>query len=430
MPNIGTQSAQGLLLIVFPVFFAYQTLAAFGVIPLILGGGLSLFAGLALVALGPFVLFRLKEFWPAVAVLAALSAIVLAYAAYYRLFGSDYQRHMGLALSSVKLVSAWGGFFCIGLLIKPSELFRRVLFWAVILMAVVTPFLVKTPALSLIDTVRSGWGVASYQFFSDAFAFTAMLAVVYAWGRKSEPWLVAVSLATIFLLLSRSGQAGLLAAFAGWGVLKLLHGQYRPLLVAVAGTAAILGASLLLQPVVPDLVAAKNLESGVPSVDTSASDIIDRQMEIVNLGESKSWSERGKFLTGGVDDIMRSPVVGDYAGQVRDFGFFGAYIHNALSAWRQYGFVAFLLYVGLSVSAFAGAGWHVVWRRETDPGWLAAAMISGFSLLLILGAKSVYWPMPALGWGMTTAMLALAPYRQAAGVTISPVSIEESRMSD
>lgn len=392
--------APAMFVLVFPVFFGYQSLAAFGIIPPAIGGGLTLFCLAAAVLLAPFLMLRVRALWSSVAWLAALSLIVLVYAGYHRLFGLDYQQSMEVTLSSLKLVAAWAGLFAIGVLLKPSDGFRRVLFWCVIAMAIATPFLIKTPALSLIDTVRSGWGVASYQFFAGAFAFTAMLAIAYSWGRKSEPWLVALALVTIFFLLSRSEQAGMLAVAIGWAILKIVHREFRPILIASVGTAVLLGASVLLAPHVPSLMGSYRPVEIQQGKSVGSADVLARQAELLNLGGSDSWGERAKFMSGGIDDILRSPIVGDYAGQVRDFGFFGAYIHNGLSAWRQYGIVAFLLYMGMAITAFAVSAWAVLARKDTTPEWLSTAMIAGFSLLLVVFAKSIYWPMPALAWGI------------------------------
>ena len=41
---------------------------------------------------------------------------------------------------------------------------------------------------------------------------------------------------------------------------------------------------------------------------------------------------------------MDNWVVGEYAGQVREFGSLGAYMHNVLSYWQQFGFVPFILF--------------------------------------------------------------------------------------
>lgn len=406
MQNIGTRGAQAFFLIVFPVFFAYQAAAAFAIIPPFLGGGLTGAAALALICLAPFVALPALRTWAWHLPVVALVAIVLAYAAYHHLYGLRYQRKFEVTLDSLKLVAAWGGLYCIGLLFRPCERFRSVIVWALVIMAVIAPFLVQTPAMSLVDTVRAGWNVASYQFFAGAFVFTAIVALALSWGRKAEPYIVALGLAGTFILISRSEQVGFLALALGWGILKAWHGQFRPVGIAALATAAFIAVGLVVAsvpaPFIPDPLTGEQIEKRI-----GAGGIAARQAELADLGGSESWGERSKFLATGIDDIQRSPIWGDYAGQIRDHGFSGAYIHNALSAWRQYGFFAFVLYVGLCVVPPVWAGIRLLRTRDTAPEWLLAAMVGGYCAVLAIGAKAIFWPMPSLAWGLfIAAMLA------------------------
>lgn len=405
MQNIGMRGAQAFFLIVFPVFFAYQASAAFAIIPPFLGGGLTGSTALALVCLAPFVALPALRRWVWHLPVGALVAIVLAYAAYHHLYGLGYQRKFEVTLDSIKLVAAWGGLYCIGLLFRPCERFRSIIVWLLVAMAVVVPFLIQTPAMSLTDTVRAGWNVASYQFFANAFVFPAMFALALSWGRKSEPYIVALGLAGVFLLLSRSEQAGFLAVAIGWITLKAWHGQFRPIGVMALATAAFVAAGLLLSsieaPFTPDPLTAGQRASRI-----GAGGIAARQAELADLGDSKSWGERSEFLATGIDDIQRSPIWGDYAGQIRDHGSAGTYIHNALSAWRQYGLIAFVLYGGLCFLPPIYAAWRMLWGKDTSPEWLLAAMVGGYCAVLAVFAKAIFWPMPALAWGLFIAAMA------------------------
>lgn len=404
MQNIGTRGAQAFFLIVFPVFFAYQAAAAFAIIPPFLGGGLTGSAALALICLAPFVALPALRTWAWHLPVVALVAIVLAYAAYHHLYGLRYQRKFEVTLDSLKLVAAWGGLYCIGLLLRPCERFRSIIVWALVIMAVVAPFLVQTPAMSLVETVRAGWNVASYQFFAGAFVFTAIVALSLSWERKVEPYIVALGLAGTFILISRSEQAGFLALALGWGVLKTWHGQFRPVGIAALATVAFVAVGLLLSsvkpPFIPDPLSGEQIEKRI-----SAGGIAARQAEIANLSGSESWGERSKFFWTGVDDIQRSPIWGDYAGQIRDHGRSGAYIHGLPSAWRQYGLFAFIIYAGLCIVPPFVAAWRLIWKRDTSPEWLLAGMLSGYCAVLAIFAKAIFWPMPALAWGVFIAAM-------------------------
>ena len=105
-----------------------------------------------------------------------------------------------------------------------------------------------------------------------------------------------------------------------------------------------------------------------------------------------------------METIKESPVLGDFAGQVRRHDSTGAYAHNALSAWRQFGVVGFVLYLSLSFISLA-LSIRLVRQRQNQEADLPriAATLSLFTLILMLGAKSVFWVFPALAWGLTVA---------------------------
>ena len=100
-------------------------------------------------------------------------------------------------------------------------------------------------------------------------------------------------------------------------------------------------------------------------------------------------------------DIKSSPVLGVYGGQMREpDGIFGHYMHNALSAWHQFGLLPFLIYCGLCFAPALVAGWRMYGGFSTDPMWTLTLYVGAFTLLLALLAKSIFWAMPALAWGL------------------------------
>jgi hypothetical protein len=130
---------------------------------------------------------------------------------------------------------------------------------------------------------------------------------------------------------------------------------------------------------------------------------VERQAETFNLPASKSFLERLGMLSDGWSHIVASPLIGDYGGQIRDHGGFGYYIHNALSAWRQYGLLGFLLYMLLSLQASFLTARETIWRGSQDPMWLLAMLVTVYAVALTFAAKSMFWPLPALAWGLVVA---------------------------
>lgn len=124
------------------------------------------------------------------------------------------------------------------------------------------------------------------------------------------------------------------------------------------------------------------------------------------ISGSSSASERTILLQSGIEGLMQSPLWGDYLGQVRDFGNVGAYIHNALSVFQQYGIVAFLLYCYLTVSALV-VGLKYVSLAKSNMLIETLIYISIISTVGIVVSKSIAWPYPALAWGLACLVLKL-----------------------
>ena len=112
-----------------------------------------------------------------------------------------------------------------------------------------------------------------------------------------------------------------------------------------------------------------------------------------------SLNERSMLLGTGIVGVMESPIFGDYLGQVRDFGATGYYIHNALSMWQQHGLLAFILFIYLSFISVLLA-LKLVINGRIGPYSDALLGVSITCLVGILTTKAIFWPIPALAWGL------------------------------
>lgn len=126
-------------------------------------------------------------------------------------------------------------------------------------------------------------------------------------------------------------------------------------------------------------------------------------------GGDASISERATLFFKGIDGIYGSPFLGDYLGQVRDFGSKGAYIHNALSVWQQYGVVSFLAYMGLCLASLVVA-FQNIGTIKSNRNVQALFMLSALSLVAVVFAKPFLWPVPALAWGLACSRAVRKPH--------------------
>lgn len=73
-----------------------------------------------------------------------------------------------------------------------------------------------------------------------------------------------------------------------------------------------------------------------------------RFMSLLDYKNDKSYIERSVLLEAGIDDVIQNPLFGDFGGQLRHVSInkfgnrWGAYIHNILSFYRQFGLIVFI----------------------------------------------------------------------------------------
>lgn len=121
-------------------------------------------------------------------------------------------------------------------------------------------------------------------------------------------------------------------------------------------------------------------------------------------GASASLEERTRYLMAGLQSIHDSPIIGDFMYYLEKFGSPGAYIHNGLSMWADYGLFAMVLYVFLILATTAIGVWAALPRRRTGAPELLL-YLAATSFVGVVFAKSIAWPMPALAWGVAYSFL-------------------------
>lgn len=136
----------------------------------------------------------------------------------------------------------------------------------------------------------------------------------------------------------------------------------------------------------------------IPAIAFFYSDALVGRMVPISEGDT-SLSERYDLLISGVNQIVHSPLFGDYLGQVREFGGTGFYIHNILSVWQQHGALAFILYAYL-VGASLYVGVSSILRKEKSEAVVLLTYVAFASLVGVVAAKALTWPIPALAWGL------------------------------
>ncbi|HEX2839819.1 O-antigen ligase family protein [Hyphomicrobium sp.] len=250
---------------------------------------------------------------------------------------------------------------------------------------------------------------ASYQGFSRSFVFASMVLLALQKTTWQRAILAAFSIAIAFLMAARSELVALIFAVA---LVEFIRASRTPQGLTLLAIACLLAGLL---PFILDYGALTE----------------SRQMQLLDLSKSSSWSTRTEYATSAWEQIVASPISGQFGGHFlvgTPDG--GSYAHNALSCWVSFGLIGFVLYIGIAVATTIVS--LVGFFRSMDSEWQLSLYLNASSLLMIVFAKPVFWPFIALGWGLCIAKSSKrkaprhAPFRS----PLANIAATRARLSD
>jgi len=374
--------------LLFPGVFFYSSAVAAGLIPAVLGGGFGIVASIALVALLPLLFVDIIKLRGKSLLVTTLFFILVLYTLFWLLIhhflGDTFQKRLDVFFQVATVIAAWLTLFSIGYF-WPLNLSKGYISVLLICLGGITLIVfmnIDFRRLIFLFGLSDADGALSYQGLSRSAAVTGLVLLSVIRSIRLSFILAVLLLTTVFFIGARSELVGVVAVLP---FIAYLHYRHRPL----ATVSAVLVVSMVVLSV-----------AGYSYDKLSTS----RQFQLLNISESSSGMARASMFNQAMETIKESPVLGDFAGQVRRHDSTGAYAHNALSAWRQFGVVGFVLYLSLSFISLA-LSIRLVRQRQNQEADLPriAATLSLFTLILMLGAKSVFWVFPALAWGLTVA---------------------------
>ena len=445
--------------LLFPGFLFYHQFLAMELIPRFAAGFfgyVSLGALLAFLVLLPWDKDWLNKITGSRYVLWVL--VLLFYTttwtiAHYLFLSGDYITKA--SVQSLETVIFWSCLFLIGLLLPLESKFLRwsFLICFVVILLFLLYFSVSTDANSYYARRIYGQttAISSYQGFARSVLLTLLLLLAVFNSFRARACFVLGGVFVLFMLSSRSEFYSFLAVC---GALCVISGFRQPkyflLLLLIFLEVITLAApdirprvevylerlsqdnavetSAVDKPNAADNMAQEPVPENPVSADTAAraplSEVpaatdkatppgrLNRQFEVLKISSSKSWERRLALQRKAVRQISENPLMGNFGGHVlkQDSGKYakghtGRYAHNALSAWVTYGLAGFILYFSLTLTGFLVPAQQVILKRQNAPPWMFAFMVNFVCLLLIIVSKSVYWPLPALGWGVTAKAL-------------------------
>ncbi|WP_108444324.1 hypothetical protein [Halomonas denitrificans] len=371
------------LLVLYPGYLFYHTLVALGLIPAFLGGmfGLMtvLLAALYLPLL-PYLQRDLLSLVPgyALGVIGLLGFVLVWSGAGYLVEGGTAMRVA--AIQSVETVVLWLVLFLLAYRLPLEARWLVGGMWLAFAITVIY-LAVFAATTGQVMFVARGLGesteeVSTYQGYARSALVMLVFLIAVSRSALARAAVIGLGSFVMFLLGARSELYGFL--LLAMGLLMLWSGmsaRYLLILLAVLGL-------------------------GVATVVSQFEAIAEsRQFQVLDLAGDSSWQARQQLERAAVEQLLAHPLIGEFAGHVSASGGSGGYAHNVLSAWVNYGLPGFVLYLGLTLTALAGATYRMVLCRDLSACWVFAFALNAVCLLLMLIAKPVFWPLPALGWG-------------------------------
>jgi len=357
---LGPGYAELAFFLLFPGFFAYQTLLGLGMIRAFLGG---YFAIVALLMFPMLLLCYLRRLHARGFQLHGVDAAFFGFLAYFAVAVACNAASANAAIVGSHLlgmVYMLSMFFMFKMLDFQSRRFRLTHLTSLAAMsAVVFIFSVDGAFyLAVLGAARDPDSVATYQGFSRSYLMP-LIVMLACTGHRGWRWaLYALGLPTLYINTARSEFGALLFLIP---LIEFHASRHRMAMVA-----ALLLLFLLLKFNLDTILAA------VPS---------NRTLELLDLSHSSSVSARHHLTEQALRTIDLHPVLGDYASYPP-----GNYAHNILSAWVDlglFGFLGLLALLGYPLAQMAVHGYLLGGRASRDQRFVLAWSMLGVTLLLL-----------------------------------------------
>ncbi|MGY6563344.1 MAG: hypothetical protein ACXIU5_01275 [Halomonadaceae bacterium] len=388
--------------VLFPGFILYHTLVAMGMIPALLGGLFGVVSVMLFVVYCALLSSQLHVLLSATRGYALLTFAFFAYVLLWALvnFGLVGGGIMRVALiQTIETLVLWLVLFIMGYRVPlESPRLARAFWLAFALIAGYLLFHVATTGQWMFFARRmveeGGDNVSTYQGYARSALVLLVFLIAISERAVVRAGLIVLGAFVMFVLGARSELYSFLALTL---VLLLLWAgmSVKYMLTLLAVIAALIA------------LVVSQFEALAGS----------RQLQVLDLSGTSSWLARQNLGQRASEQILANPLLGRFGGHIRSPEITGGYAHSMISAWVNYGLLGFVLYLGLTVSAFVGATYRLLFVGARDARWVFAFSINFVCLLLIVLAKPVFWPLPALGWGAFANALVTSRQRQSSDAT-------------
>lgn len=368
-------------LLLFPGFYFYQQFVAARMIPPVLGGFYLPICFFAIVLFSPFVkhlFFSLRRDYIYISLLVAfflsfnISPIVYVLMYSTQLAEGVFLQHLSVNLTLLSLFLVGAGLNFDALWFRKLTIISSVAILFHLTYYVYATGTIEYIAARYYETDE----VATHQAFARSALMVAffLLALRGGWYRKL--FIGSLGVAVLFILAARSEFIAFLFSAALLFLVRIGRGRGKLLGLLLGGFPLLVFLGIYSESL----------------TDT-------RQAGVLNLTSDQSWVARINLMSDGLQRISDAPITGQFGGHFEG-GSAGSYVHNILSAWDGYGFATFIFYFLLVSIPFFRSLFLAFGRKELTEFQNFMFYVSSSSLILVLGAKSIHWTVPALAWGL------------------------------
>ena len=304
-------------------------------------------------------------------------AIVLLYIIF-----PEYLIAKSFSVSNLNILLRYLIYFTIGYYLRNIEhvKFSITLFFFLLIVSTMTNINPKNFIIDFSNVLKSLSGI--YLFLGDSFAIWSLLMLSILKKDFFRYIVILISIVCLFILTSRTS----LYSYIFTTIIIISFNINKKWL-------------LLFIPLSIILVIQAMGEFSLETILSS------RQFNIILGRADSSGDARTEFLLAGISDIKKYPLTGLYGGQILKFGNSGPYIHNFISIWRQFGFVAFLLFMLLCFKSWLIAfKIFINFKNNPEPIGYFYLILTIFLSIEILVARSYGSPYIAMVFGLAASL--------------------------
>lgn len=374
---------KSLFLLIFPGYLIYNLLLLYELIPPFAGGYFGLVSAICFVvylATSIDLINKNIKTSPWLSLTGIFSFLI----ALLVTLTSIYYEFSAAAVQSLELLIFWYGFFALGFYLIITN-FKNLKALDIVLysfFAYALFYIAKEQVLMLkfgTSDVDND-AVSGYQGIARNLLVIAFFAVSYAKTKWQSFVKIFITAVLLFLVGARS--------------------EFFAFMVAILCLHSLLAFKLKSSFLAIALIFVAGVMAVAPNLTTLSE---SRQLQVLNLGQSSSWQGRQQMQELALKQISDQPFWGEFGGHTHFGGGAktetGAYAHNALSGYVNYGVVFIILYMVFAAYSTIFSAVKV-FKDPTQKEWQLSFLFTFTVFFLLIFAKPVFWPIIYLGWGV------------------------------